>query len=227
MNPILTVDYIHRRAIWNWLYAPWIIVAFGFLTSFIFSALFIKETYSTNGILSIYVYMLVMGGITVKMTFPFALNFGIPRKHYFLGTLIATLRTNAIFILPYMLFTLAEAKIWKGWGVQLYFFQQQYLSGNLLEQAIVSFLLLTNLFYFGFLNVSIYYRFRMSGILTFAILSVVLGSIFSILAVHYGWSDSIFQFLHKFNSFELGLFTIPLTLIYLFVSYLVLRRATV
>lgn len=227
MNPTLTVSKTHLKGKWVWIYTPWIIVLSSFIVNFFIAGALNDQPIYTGGVATIYFYMLVIGALTLKTTFSFSLGFGITRKDYYLGTTMTVLLVNAIHTVILVILSLIENFL-NGWKVKLFFFHLPYLNdGNLFIQACVIFLLLTNFYYFGFVISNIFYRFRMTGMIVFTIFSLVLSSILVGIITYKEWWGLIFQKLSAYSAFEFSLFSIPLTIIYFVLSYIMIRRSTV
>ncbi|MVO98132.1 hypothetical protein [Paenibacillus lutrae] len=219
---------IHLRQIIGWVYVPWGILLASFLVNYTISlALTSKTDFYTGGISSIVVYMFVAGIIAVTQTFPFALNLSIRRKDYFLGTILMISMTSFFTSIVWML--LSGVEVWtNSWGTQLHFFNLPYLNeGSLFQQMILYFLVLINLGILGFGIGSIYQRFGGKGtLLFFAVLFVLSSFLVFIISRQELWV-SLFRWFVSHSAFEIALSTIPLTLVYAAITYLLLRRSGV
>ena len=113
-----------------------------------------------------------------------------------------------------------------GWGVEMHYFHLPYLNdGSLIEQLCIYFVVLVNMYFLGFVSGSIYRRFGRAGTLLFFLIVFLLMSIFSLVWTYLRWWGAFFHWFSQFTAFELALLLLPLTAIYLLVSYLLLRRA--
>ncbi|WP_068776014.1 hypothetical protein [Paenibacillus sp. FJAT-26967] len=219
---------IHLRQITGWVYVPWGILFASFLVNYTISLAFTSKTgFYTGGISSIVVYMFVAGIIAVTQTFPFALNFSIRRKDYLLGTILMI--SIASFITSIILMLLSGMEVWtNSWGTQLHFFNLPYLNdGSLFQQMILYFLILINLGILGFGVGSIYQRFGGKGTLLFFAALFILSSLLVFIISRQELWISLFQWLASHSAFEISLSTIPLTLVYAMITYLLLRRSGV
>lgn len=211
----------------SWVWVPWMILAANFVISFVLAlALNEDETLNTGGLASVFIYMLVTGAITLKDTFPFALGLSIRRKDYFLGTvLMAGLVSLCTSLLLTALSVIEDAS--GGWGVRLHIFKIAFLSDfSPLAICGIYLISLLNLYFIGFAISSIHRRFGAAGLITFFIVTVLLGTTTSLLLGHFAVWGSIFTWIGH-HYLELFWWMIPVLAIYMAVSYGLLRRASV
>ena len=87
MNRIVNVVALQTKDKFSWFLLPWIIVGSSFVINIIIAILIGgKSPIYTGGMSSIYIYMLVVGGLCVAGPFPLALGFSARRRDYYLGT---------------------------------------------------------------------------------------------------------------------------------------------
>jgi hypothetical protein len=185
------------------------------------------EPIYTGGVASIYIYMLVMGLLTLNQTYSFALGFSMRRKDYYLGTLITVLLASLLTTFFLTVLSILEESL-NGWGVELFFFHLPYLNdGNIFIQAWVIFMLLLHFYYLGFVITSVYRRFGFRGMVVFTIITLLAGSIFSALCTYFSWWSVIFTKIIQYSAFQLSWGLGALSLAYIIIGYLLLRRATV
>lgn len=227
MNRILTVMKIHAKDRFSWFYLPWIILLSSFLINAVISS-FVSESMITGGLSSIFVYMFVGGVVVLVQTFPFALGLSVRRSDFFSGTMLYFLSISLYTVIVLLILSFIESQVFIGWGTDLYFFHLPYVSdGMLIEQFFVFFLFVLHCFLSGFIISSLYRRFGKNGTYTFFILILMVSSIVSFLITRNQWWDDIFNWFAVHTAFELAIWTIPLTCIYMILSYLMLRKATV
>lgn len=228
MKPVWHIAQMHLRTKLNWFYIPFAIVILSFLINWTIGSLISSaEGIKTGGIAAIYVYMLVMGMVIIKDTFPFSISFGVRRADYFMGTLLHIILVSAISALILNLFTFLE-RITNHWGVNLYFFDIPYLNdGALWQQWIIAFCLFLYLFYNGFFIASVTRRFGIRGLILLFLIVAVLYSLFHVwISISDGWLR-IFEWFIQHTAFDIALWLIPPTLFYILLSYLFIKRATV
>ncbi|MCD9024124.1 hypothetical protein [Cohnella silvisoli] len=226
MNRVKGIIRTHLTDRLGWIFLPWIILSSSFACNLIIAGLSGEEFY-TGGLASIYVYMTILGIMIVAQTYPFIIGFGARRKDYFLGTAATIAIVSAVFTL--MLCVLAVIEVQSGgWGVNLHFFNLPYLSeGSAIERIWIQFSLMTNLVFIGFFFSCIYRKFGRNGMfLFFVALSVVLSFSTYFITIANGW-DEIFNWLSGISAVHLATGLFVLTLVYLGLSYGLLRRATV
>lgn len=229
MSAIRTVVNIYTRGKWTWFFLPWI----GLLAQFFVSQIVIllvrlfggETTVYPGGFIAICVIMFVVGLVGVNDTFPFALGWSCRRTDYFLGTTVIAVAVSVLTAVLWLLSSLLEV-VTGGWGLELSYFHLPYLTtGSLIEQLWIYFVVLANLDFLGCIIGSIYQRFGRAGILLFLLVIFLLLSLFSLIWTALRWWGALFQWFSQFTAFELALLLLPLTALYLLVSYLLLRRA--
>jgi hypothetical protein len=226
MNRVSGIIRTHLTDRWGWILIPWIVLASSFVCNLLVASLSGEVIY-TGGVASIFIYMLVLGIVIVAQTFPFIIGFGSRRKNYFLGTTATIVITSAIFAL--ILCMLARIEVQSGnWGVDLHFFNLPYISdGSAIGRYWVQFSFMTHLFFTGFFIACIYRKFGRNGTFLFFIaLSLILTITAYLINIGDGW-NAIFNWLGEISAVELATGLFFLTLVYLGLSYGLLRRATV
>jgi len=211
----------------------WIILPWGILLSSFFINLFIgfashpKNGFSSGGVSSLFVYMFVIGIAILKQTFPFSLGLSIRRKDYYLGTLLVTLIVSLVSAIALTMFSFIESNLTDGWGYKLHFFSiLHFYDNNILWQFGVFFILLTQMFLFGFVLSSLYYRVGRNGMYVFFAVLGLIVTILSYACTYFHWWTDIFHW-QAHNPNLVLLFIILLDIAYAIISYLLLRKATV
>ena len=219
---------MYSRDRWAWFLIPNIILFSVFLLNFIVSLIISSdEKIYTGGVSYIFFYMLVMGIMVVVQTFPYAIGMSIRRTDYFLGTVVMAVAVNILFGIMLVVLSVIENAT-NGWGGRVHFFHFPYLNdGSLLEQLTMYVILLINLFFVGILISSTSRRFGAKG-LVIAIISVLLiASVVALFVTYYGiWLD-IFQWFASYTAVQIAYWLILPTLLYMLLSFVLLRRATV
>lgn len=227
MNSIMPVMKIHTKEKWGWFYIPWIILPFSFFINLIIGIVTGgTEPIYTGGMFSIFIYMLIAGIGTMQM-FRFAIGLSVRRKDFYLGTMGMFISVSAGNSIVLLILSIAE-KISGSWGVSLHFFHLPYLNdGSLIEQFFIYFILMMNMLFLGFAIASIFQRFGRSGLLVFlGVLFIIITAISFIFTYFEKWG-TVFHWVAGHSAFGLSLWMIPVVLLYMFVSYLLLKRATV
>jgi hypothetical protein len=219
---------MHRKDLFTWVYLPWIILLGNFIINLAVTAIISsgEVNMSTGGMFSIYIYFLITGMLTLYQTFPFALGLNIRRKDYFWGTAatigIISIATSVCFVL---LSAIEEAT--NRWGNLIAFFHVPYIIDNgMIGELWFYAALLAHLYYAGFVISCIHRRF---GALNLTIVLAVLflaATVFSVLASYYGWWGDILELIQGRSAVEIISWCSLLTLVYMGISYQLLRRAT-
>lgn len=218
---------MHYRDKWLWLFTPWIILLSSFLVNIVVAS-FIQEPIYTGGLISLFVYMLVIGILTLAQTFPFALGLSQRRTDFFIGTSLMAILTSAAFALLLFLLSVTESKLTGGWGLGLHFFHLPYLNdGTVIEQLLIYFLGMLHMFFLGFVVSSIFRRFGRSGLFISSAVMFILYSISGLVITYNHWWGHLFNWFAEHTAFGLALWSLPLTILYAFLSFLMLRRSTV
>ncbi len=225
MNRVAGIVKTHLTDVFSWLMLPWIILGSSFAVNAIIGSL-VDEEIKTGGLASIFVYMLVIGIVSVGQTFPFLIGFGARRKDYFLGTTATVALVSVVTAILLLVVGYAE-RATEHWGIGLYFFNIPYLTdGSLLSQFWIFFILMMNLFFCGFAIASIYRKIGRNGLFG---VSIALGLALTVafyLITHYDKWDSVWEWARGVSVVELANWLLALTLVYVGVSYALLRKAT-
>lgn len=229
MNHITAMLKMHSRNWLSWFFMPWCILLFSLaINLFIGLLLNRQKAIYTGGLSSIYIFMFVLGILTLRDTFPFALGFSVRRIDYLLGTIVMVLATSLMSALLLFLLSLIENNVVVNWGVDVHFFHLPYMSdGSLIEQFWVYFVPLAHLYFLGFAIGSIYRRFGGAGMLTFFGIVFLLASAAALLLTYSNQWGTLFAWFSQYTAFTWACWLVPLTLIYALIAYALLRKATI
>ncbi|AZN41511.1 hypothetical protein [Paenibacillus albus] len=229
MHPVQGVVKMYMREKMGWILLPWIILGSSFFINLLIAALIpMDDKITTGGLASIFVYMGVIGILSMSQTFPFALGLSVRRKDFFAGTMLMALLICLCTSIVLYLLSYIEGFGLVGWGVELYFFHLPYLSaGNAAEQIFVSFSIMTSIFVTGFTIGCVFRRFGKAGMTIFSIGGIAAVTLFSYLASYLGWWVSIVNYLADQTAVQLACVLLPISVCLGFIAYLLLRRATV
>lgn len=229
MNRTLNVMRMHNKDLFSWLYLPWIIVGGNFLINLLTTSAIHDgdSTVSTGGMVSIFIYFLIIGMIMLHQTFPFALGLSVRRSDYFWGTVAVAGVSGFVSALIIVIMSAIEGQI-GGWFGSFYFFRLSFISDHgILSELWFYLSLMLHMFFSGFL-VGCLFR-RLGGIKLTIILGVlfIIFTVFTLLATYNGWWTSIVEAVVRMGSIHIISWVALATLIYLGISYMALRRATV
>jgi hypothetical protein len=227
MNRITNVLMLHLKGWRYWFLVPWSIVLFSFVINLMIAALFGGGTaIYTGGLSSIYIYMLVLGSLTVKETFPFALGFSVRRRDYYLGTLVMAAAISAVSAFLIWLLSLVEAYLLPGWGMNLHFFHLPYLTdGPLAGQFWIFFVVMLWMYWLGFAPASVFQRFRSIGLYGLTAAVLLPATFLGFAATRWNWWGAIFGWFAQQSAFDLASWTLLIAAICVLGSYACLRKA--
>ncbi|CAM3713962.1 hypothetical protein [Marinicrinis lubricantis] len=227
MNPILSVMKIHLKDRWTWFLIPWLFVL---MSSFLINLLVghiinDPEGFVTGGLSSIFVFMLIAGGIIVTQTFPFAIGMCVRRTDYFLGTVATISAFSALSAALLSLLSWIE-ELTEGWGTNMSYFYLPFLEDlGWVGLPLFFFILLLNAFFTSFTIASLHKRFGRKGIFTLTIVFLLMSSIVSYLFLYFEWWDEIFNWIVDLSLKDVTVWLFPLTALYMLLSYWLLRRS--
>lgn len=226
MNRVASVIKMHSKDKWSWFIIPWLVMLSSFFINLIIS-LFLNEPIYSGGIASIYIYMFVAGIITLAQTFQFALGLGVSRKDYYMGTSAMVVLTSIFSAL--MLFLLGRMEVWtEAWGTGLHFFHVPYLSdGPLINQFMVSLVILLFMHFFGILISAAYRRIGRNGLFIVSGILLIVSTVLGFLATYLNWYPAIFKWMIQQSAVDYTLWMLPFIAVFALMSYLLLRRSTV
>ncbi|WNR44988.1 hypothetical protein [Paenibacillus roseipurpureus] len=227
MNRVKQVVKLHSRSAKLWVGVPWAILALNFLISFVIAlSLSDEESIHTGSLSSIFIYTFVAGTLTLKESFPFAIGFSIRRRDYFFGTILTVLYVNAASAITLTVLSAIEEAT-NGWNANLHLFKVEFLSDvSFLGMLGINFSLLIHCFFLGFVISSLHRRWGGLAMYLFFGASLVLGTILTYVMTHFNlWVEFGHWIAHYYLDFFWWM--IPVSAIYLFIAYGVLRRAAV
>lgn len=228
MNRVMTVIAIQTRDKVGLFLLPWGILATSFVINAIIAMLLGGSVaIYTGGLASIYIYMLVVGTLIIKETFPFAVGFSVRRIDYFLGTMAMAVAISAAYALLLSLLSLIEDNLTNSWGVGLHFFHLPYWSSSsFIGQFWTDFIVMLFCFVLGFAPASVYRRFGLVGLYSFFGVIAVVATAGTILATYRQWWGDIFNWLGQWSAVQYAWWLVPVTLVGALGSYALLRRAS-
>jgi len=226
MNRVSGIVRTHLTDYLSWTLLPWIIMGFSFVINLIIGSL-VDEEVKSGGLGSLFIYMMVLGIVSIAQTFPFLVSFGARRKDYFLGTAATIAFVSAGSAIVLILIGYLE-RATNHWGMDLYFFNFFSLTdGPVLERFWFFFAGMIHLYYLGFAIGAVYRRFGRNGLFGFFIAVGLAFTCAFYLIGYYGKWQSIWNWVSGISVFELANGLVASMLIYVAASYLMLRKSTV
>jgi hypothetical protein len=184
MNTLVNVGRYHLVDRFTWLALPWGIMAFSFLVN-IGVALAVPtepDGIYTGGLVSLYVFMLICGALSMTRSLPFGLMMGISRRTYYAGTALLVLTLGVVYGLGLTLLQLVE-RATNGWGLNLHYFRIPWiLNGPWYETWLTSFVLLVAFVLYGMWYGLVFRRWSVPGLVAF-IAAQILVALLAVIAV--------------------------------------------
>ena len=148
---------------------PWGTLAFSFLVNLVIASQVAPDvnSYYTGGLLSIYVFLLICGALSMTRSLPFALMLGLSRRSYYLGTALLVVCLGIVYGLALAVLQVIE-RATEGWGVDMHFFRiPGILDGPWYLTWLTSFVLLVLFFLYGMWYGLVYRRWSLPGLVAF------------------------------------------------------------
>ena len=128
----------------------------------------------TGALISIYIFMAVIGVQAATKFLPFAFTLGVSRRTYYLGTVLLVVGLCLVYAVVLTVLWWVEG-LTGGWWMQLHFLRVPWiLDGPWYQVLITNFVLMTLVFVFGLWAGLIYRRFALIGsVIFFGCLSLI------------------------------------------------------
>jgi len=161
---------------------PWGTLAFSFLVNLVIASQVAPDvnSYYTGGLLSIYVFLLICGALSMTRSLPFALMLGLSRRSYYLGTALLVVCLGIVYGLALAVLQVIE-RATEGWGVDMHFFRiPGILDGPWYLTWLTSFVLLVLFFLYGMWYGLVYRRWSLPGLAAFLAGQVLAGLVVAV-----------------------------------------------
>ena len=153
----------------------------------------------TGALISIYIFMVVIGLQAATRFLPFALTLGVSRRTYYLGTVLLVVSLCALYAAILTALWALEGAT-SGWGLQLHFFRVPWiLDGPWYQVLVTTFVLLALVFLFGLWAGLIYRRFGLIGTVAFLAVWSVLAVGAVLLVTWRQWWPAVGSYLSGLN----------------------------
>ncbi len=191
MNTLVNVARYHLVDRITWVVIPWAILTFSFGVNVVVAATVPAGPHGnyTGGLVTLYVFLLVCGVLSMTRSLPFGLMLGISRRTYYLGTALLVVVLGVVYGLALTVLQLVERGT-GGWGLSLHFFRVPWImDGPWYETWLTSFVLLVAFFLYGMWYGLVFRRWSLPGLLVFiaAQILVALLVVVAVSATH-DWS---------------------------------------
>jgi hypothetical protein len=143
----------------------------------------------TGGLVSLYVFMLLCGSLSMTRSLPFGLMMGISRRTYYAGTALLVLTLGVVYGLGLTLLQVVE-RATDGWGLNLHYFRIPWImDGPWYETWLTSFVLLVAFVLYGMWYGLVFRRWSVPGLVTFVAAQIVVALLAVVaVSVTHSWS---------------------------------------
>ena len=153
----------------------------------------------TGALVTIYIFMIVIGLQAATRFLPFALTLGVSRRTYYLGTVLLVVALCALYAAILTALWALEGAT-NGWGLQMHFFRVPWiLDGPWYQVLVTNGVLLALVFLFGLWAGLIYRRFGLIGTVVFFALLVIAGVVAALLVTWRQWWPAVGSYLSDLN----------------------------
>jgi hypothetical protein len=191
MKTLVNVARYHLVDRMMYVAVPWAILAFSFLINLAIAVMAPRPAGGiyTGGLVTIYVFLLICGVLSMTRELPFGLMLGVSRRSYYLGTALLVLALSLVYGLALAALQAVE-RATGGWGLSLHYFQVPWImNGQWYQTWVTSFVLLVLFFLYGMWYGLVYRRWNLFGLLAFAAAQVlVVVAVVAVLALTHAWT---------------------------------------
>jgi hypothetical protein len=228
MNALQSVMKMHARTMY-WFLSPLVIIVASFIMSLLMSWLFHGNgAVFYGGINYVSVFFFIFGIVSLHDTFSFALGFSVRRTDYFLGTLLLVVVLSVATALLTVLLAFVQSHVIHGGDGRLPFFSLSSVKNSSPgEHLWIYFVTQIHMYFLGFAIGSIYQRVGKAGMWAFFVFAFLLVSLSIFLSTSLHWGIASFSWLSQPITFEFALWLALLSVCYMLVSYVLLRKATI
>jgi hypothetical protein len=169
MKTLVNVGRYHLVDRMTYLALPWAVMAFSFLVNVVIAALAptTPNGYYTGGLVTIYVFLLIAGVLSMTRSLPFGLMLGASRRAYYLGTALLVVVIGAAYGFGLTVLQAVE-RASGGWGLRMHFFRVPWImDGPWYVTWLTSFVLLVLFFLYGMWYGLVYRRWSLPGLTAF------------------------------------------------------------
>jgi hypothetical protein len=180
----------------------------------------------TGAVSYIFVYALVIAVQAISRTFPFSLGFGVTRRDFYLGSVLAFVILSIMLSVVLTIMSVIEIAT-GGWGVQGYMFAPVYFTNNSwFVRFLMYFLVFLFCLFVGAGAASMYVRWRAIGLTSFfLILAVLLVGGLAIITFNDSWA-AVARWFAQSGAFGVSAWTLVPTAIAGIAGFFILKRAT-
>ena len=228
MNTLVKVGRYHLVDRISFLILPLGITLFSFAINLLLFWLVVPEPEGhTGGVMSLFIYMAVIGALSATRSLPFGLTLGVSRRSYYLGTVALAAGLGVAFGLWVVLMQLIE-RLADGWGIGLHFFRVTLiLDGPWYVSWLTSFVFLVLMTAYGLWAGLVFRRWSVLGLVTF-IAAQVLVLVAATLVITWldGWAR-VGEFFTGLGALGMTGIAAALAVVLLGAGFATIRRVTV
>jgi hypothetical protein len=233
---VVKLHFVNRLGI---LYLPLIILGTIFLLNLAIWWIIVESTGGNNsanrssshlgysGAVSyIYVYGIVIAVQAISRTFPFSLGFGVTRRDFYLGSVIAFVLLSFGFAVVLTIMSVIEIAT-NGWGLGGRMFAPLFFTNSFwLLRFVMYFCAFLFLLFIGTAGAAFYVRWRATGLtIFFGIIAVLIVAAFAAFTLLHQW-PAVGSWFDQAGPVGVTLWLLPLAAVCGVAGYFVLRRAT-
>lgn len=177
-----------------------------------------------TGWFAVYIFAFVSGVTTINSTFPVALGWSVPRKDFYLATVVHYVTVALALAAVYMVLYFVEQTVLSTFvGDRLHVFTAPFITEpTFWLLAWMHFIFALTMMSIGHFFGSLHYRYGQLGVVTFIVIMVLLVSLMNLFGT-WGWLIWLAELIDSFEKFTLWL--VPFNIAVWAVAWLFLRKA--
>ena len=178
MTALVNIARYHLADRLTYLVLPWGVMVFSFLVNLVIAAVVppSPDGYFTGGLMTIYIFLLICGTLSMTRSLPFGLMLGVSRRSYYLGTALLVVLLGAVYAAGLTVLQAIE-RATSGWGLGVHFFRVPWImDGPWYQTWLTSFVLLVLFFGYGMWYGLVYRRWNLPGLLAFIAAQILVGA---------------------------------------------------
>jgi hypothetical protein len=191
MKTLVNVARYHLVDRITYVAVPWGILASSFLINLAIAAMEPQQPSGmyTGGLVSIYVFLLICGVLSMTRELPFGMMLGVSRRGYYIGTGLLVLALGIVYGLALTVLQALE-RASGGWGFSLHFFRVPWImDGPWYQTWVTSFVLLVLFFLYGMWYGLVYRRWSMAGLVTFVVAQMLAAlAVVAVVTLTHNWT---------------------------------------
>lgn len=181
----------------------------------------------TGGLFTLCVGILILGSVSVSRFLPFGFALGLSRRTYYLGAIVFAAVLALAYGLGVAVLHVVENAA-SGWGIDMYFFNIPWiLDGSWYLTLLTMFVVLVLMFTYGMWYGLVLRRWRLTGVVVFAIIQAFLALLFVAVATLTDSWPAIGTFFAELSTIAFTGILAALAAVFMLGSYATIRRITI